>query len=345
MINILHVINGWPTGGIAEQTYLLCKYLPQDQFKQYSVGYCHFNGAFVKKFEDVGVSCLESNESYDNINAIIEKYHIDIVHKQTGGGDYPEYINRLPLNVKVVETLHCPRKTGLPRNKVNKIIYTTEYTKEKNSLEYYDIMESIQYALDLPCPLRDEPYIRNEYPINVGRLGRIVADKRPDVILELADMSLGKYGDKVHFCIAGQIPQDYPAHIQYGEQFLREVKKRPNIDYFGYVEDKYEFWLSLDICINPVCETSFDIVFLEAMACGIPILTWDNSAAKYVVEDAGIVTKENIQDLFDGLCLLIDDKEKRRGMGANGITLINGKYNLSHMINLYSKIYKNLFGG
>lgn len=341
MVNILHVINGWPSGGITEQTYLICKYLPKE-FKQYSIGYCHFDGEFVKKFEDIGVECIHSDLNYSNLKKIIKEKNIHIVHKQTGGGDCPSYVYLLDnIDIPLIETLHCPRKSGIPANLLKKIVYTTEYTYNKNDKDHQDIMQSIQYSIDLNRPIVDKPNIRDK-KLKVGRLGRIVPDKRIDIILDLAYRAYEE-GLNIDFVLAGQIPQDYPVHIEYGKWFLGEVKKHPNVEYLGFVENKYEFWKTLDICINPTWGASFEIVFLEAMACGIPILTWDNSAAKYVVETAGIVTEESIESLYNGLKILANNPPLRALYGSHGIDLIKTKYSLSKFTEEYTNLYKGVY--
>lgn len=343
MINILHVINGWPPGGIAEQTYLICKHLPKDKFKQYSIGYCHFDGYFVKKFEEIGVKCIKSDQNYSNLQNIIKDKNIHIIHKQTGGGDCPKYSSYIKsLGCKFIETLHCPRASGIPYYLIDKIIYTTEYTLYKNHGSYHPKMQSIKYALDLMSPIVEKAKEEDKENIVVGRLGRVVPDKRGDVLLELSDLCYKDFGDKIQFRIAGQIPQDYQLHIEYGEWFKYETEKRSNIKYVGFVDNKYDFWKTLDICINPVEEASFDVVFLEAMACGAPILTWDNSCAKYVVSNAGLITKPTVKDMYDGLKKLYFDYGLRNVLGNIGIKYIKERYSLNNFINSYTKLYEGL---
>ena len=349
MINILHIVNGWPSGGIIEQCYLVCKHLPKNKFSHVTIGFTHFDGAFIKKFEDIGVPCIHSDRDYANLKEVIDKYDIHIVHTQTGGGDYESYVPKLKeWGIPLVHQLHCPRACAIPADEVDTIIYTTPYTYEKNSEEHKKKMKSIQYSIDLKSPIRDIAHIRNfqdtnNYPIKVGRLGRIVPDKKPDVLLSLAQMCLQAYGMSVEFHVAGMIPQDYELHIKEGEKFKQYVEQIPNITYHGFVEDKYEFWKTLDICINPVWETSFDIVFLEAMACGIPILTWNNSAAPYVVRSAGLTTIEACNgDMFCGLHRLMSDEELRRTCGNNGIRYIKTHYSLEIFVKEYIALYESI---
>lgn len=340
-MNILHIVNGWPDGGILEQVYLLCKHLPKE-FKQYSAGFCHFDGNFVKKFELAGVPCLQSDEQYSNILDLVAEHKIDIVHKHTGGGDYPEYVDVL-YNAKIplVETIYCPRKTGIPFEKARYFVYTTPYTLEKNDVSYKEKMISIQYALDLAKPIFDSRIHSNDHKLKVGRLCRLVPDKRTDVLLNLAAMSVN--GElPVEFHLAGVIPQDYAHHIEHGDKILKQIEGFPNITYHGYIENKFDFWKTLDICINPVWEASFDIVFLEAMACGIPIITWNNSAAPHVVRGAGLVTRPYIYDMFLALVFMAENPPVRTELGSNGIEMIKTIYSLENNINAHIDLYRSV---
>lgn len=342
-MNILHIVNGWPPGGCIEQTYLACKYLPE-KYKHFSIGFTHFDGSFVKKFEDIGVPCIHSDTGYSKLKEVIDEYKIDIVHTQTGGGDYEAFVPMLKeWGIPLIHWLHCPRKCAIPLDEVSKILYTTQYTLEKNPTHYHSKMKSIQYSLDLNAPIVEKREHENTTPLKVGRLGKIIPDKRPDVLLALAKMSYIGFGKDVEFHIAGMIPQDMSLHVDYGKKWLEEAKKIPNITYHGFVEDKYEFWKTLDICINPVWETSFDIVFLEAMACGIPSLTWDNSAAPYVLENAGLVVPEQLSCLYVGLHQLIGDPDRRKKLGEEGIKLIKTKYSLNNFIENHIDLYEEVY--
>lgn len=343
MINILHIINGWPAGGIAEQNYLIAKYLSKDKFKQYSIGYCHFDGYFVKKFEEVGVPCLHSDEKYSDLEKVIKDNKIDIVHKQTGGGDCPSYVYLLKkMNIPLIETIHCPRKSAIPLSHVAMMTYTTPYILYKNPKKSYSKMRPIQYSIDLKKPIVETAPIKKGSKIIVGRLGRIVADKRLETILTLALMSYRDFGNDIEFHLAGMIPTDFRAHIEYGEKFMETVASMPNVTYKGFIDNKYDFWKTLDICINTPLDAGFDVVFLEAMACGIPILSCDNGAVKYVVKKSGIITQEDIHALYNALKKLYKEPETRRTLGNKGLEYIRTEYSIDNLIKEYSRLYSEI---
>ena len=79
------------------------------------------------------------------------------------------------------------------------------------------------------------------------------------------------------------------------------------------------------------------------MACGIPIITWNNSAAIHVVEDAGIVVSENNIDLYKALKYFCDNSLERWKFGNRGIKLIKTKYSLDKFVKSYCKLYKEIY--
>lgn len=337
-MRILHVINDFLPGGILEQVNNIIEYVNVGE------GYRHFVTGFRGDVNLINnkALCFNDSKNYDEIINNVKNFEIDIVHKQTGGGDCPDWVRRVQLNypnIKLVETLHCPRRTAAYRQ-MDAIIYTTDYTLIQNEGLNKDKFHSIMYPItDREYP---ENYIETKHTdkdiICVGKMGRIVPEKCWDDMIALADLVYPKYGDRVQFLFAGYIPEG----SQYGVKFQEECAKRVNVSYLGFFKDKYEFWDKLDICVNPVWETSFDIVYQEAMNCCIPVVTWDDSAAKYVVEDAGIVTDRNVESLFKATSQLIDGVEERKSFAYLGKKLIQEKYDVKIFKEKFEKMYGDL---
>jgi len=345
MINVLHICNEYPFSGGLELLKIISKYSPLE-FKHYAIAFRDLNGLFRPILEENNITCLDStSEDYPNLEEVIKKYNINVCHKQTGGGDCPDYVYRLKkIGVPLIETIHCPRKSAIPLDHVNRITYTTYHTLEQNPEDYQKRMTSIQYAVDLEKPFYKigEKKFFNKTPLIVGRMARIVPEKRHDVVLDIARMAWSLYREKIQFYIAGVINPEIEYSIEYGKNLIAEIDKIPNIHYLGKIDNKYDFYHSLDVCLHPIWGTSFDIPFLEAMACGIPILTYDNSAAKYVVRDAGIVTKESLDSLYNGLKTLYSDVSLREKLGNKGIEYINTIYNKDVWVNSNLDMYKEV---
>ena len=77
------------------------------------------------------------------------------------------------------------------------------------------------------------------------------------------------------------------------------------------------------------------------MACGVPIITNNNSAAPYVVQKAGIVCGDNIDDMVINTELLALDKDARLLLGLAGHSLIQSEYDRETNLKLLSELYES----
>lgn len=83
-------------------------------------------------------------------------------------------------------------------------------------------------------------------------------------------------------------------------------------------EDMSKLYQKADIFIAPsrhtkTWEEQLGMVFMEAMACGLPVISYDSGAIPEVVGDAGIILKENDRlNLAKTLDTLVHDEFKRQ---------------------------------
>lgn len=293
---VLHVINGWALGGIAQATLDLIKNTPN--IKHYSIGYCWLDTTVKKDFEASGCTSIVCDANYTGFSSILKSNKIDIVHKQTGGGDFPDWVREARNSgVPVVESIHCPRTSAIPKELVAATVVTTDYVANKNQDRY---INKIPYPCTLPLGSpRKLPIGRK---LVIGRMARYETDKLPIVIVRVAQM-LWEFRDRIEFLIMG-----YP----FKEQLYKEIKSMELEGYLtveGLQEDKLKSINRLDICLDPVWETSFDMVMTEAMSQGIPVVTWQDSAAPEVCGTGGIVSNRSIFDLSAAVRSLIGNED------------------------------------
>jgi len=156
--------------------------------------------------------------------------------------------------------------------RANHIISISESTK-KDLIKYLKIPEkkiSVIYpGVDHKVffPLKQ----RKNGNFIVGFLGGLVNRKNPKILLKIAELVKN---EKIIFKIGGK-----------GKELkeLKEIQERrglKNIQFVGFVpENKLnKFYNSLDLFISPTIYDGFCMPGLEAMACGIPIITSNTSA-------------------------------------------------------------------
>ena len=336
MSRILHVINGWALGGIAQATLDLIKNTPQHE--HYAIGYCWLETQTRKDFEAAGCkSIVTQSEHYPGFADKLKMYKIDIVHKQTGGGDCPEWVNIANLEkVPVVESIHCPRKSGIPPSFVAATVVTTQYVVEKNTDRPID---KIMYPCTLPFKeARLHPKVRGKRKVTVGRMVRYEMDKLPEVLTKVA-LLLMEYEGEIEFLIMG-----YP----FNEKVFHSMQQMNIPDYCaieGLQEDKEKALARLDICLDPVWETSFDMVMTEAMSQGIPVVTWEDSAAPEVCGKAGIVTERTAFALAQAVLKLVRSQEAYDTAAYYAYQQIRERHDPKKYGEQFNKVYERVLNG
>lgn len=325
-MKVLHLINGWALGGITQAVLDLIQNTPN--IEHYAAGYCWTSTSVKDDFEKAGCkSIIFPDETYEGFGSILAQNQIDIVHKQTGGGDFPEWVNICDrFDVKIVESLHCPRTSAIPKELIATTVVTTDYVAEKNKDRQ---IVKIPYPCTLPL---GEPRELPKRRLKVGRMARYEVDKLPEIIAKVANL-LWEFQDIMEFYIMG-----YPFNARVYDEMLRwEI---PNyIHVLGKQDDKLEAIKQLDICIDPVWETSFDMVMTEAMSQGIPVVTWKNSAAPEVAGYGGIVTEEKVFCLAEAVKKLATDHVE---YAKRSFAAIN-KIKTQHDPRKYGKAFEALY--
>jgi len=83
-----------------------------------------------------------------------------------------------------------------------------------------------------------------------------------------------------------------------------------------------EEYLKSSICVVSSVFEGFSMVLIEAMACGLPCVSFDCPYGPRNIikdtEDGYLIEYLNTQALADGICKLIEDKELRKSMGRKG---------------------------
>lgn len=134
------------------------------------------------------------------------------------------------------------------------------------------------------------------------------------------------------------------------EAFAKENNLEEKVFFHGKVtfEEMQEIYKNGDIYVLPSLRESTGTAVLEAMANKIPVITFNQNGAKYVVEnDAGILVnlftkKQVIHDLAKALEKLIDDDQLRIKLGQRGFNKLREKYTWSYRVKTMTELYEVL---
>ena len=147
--------------------------------------------------------------------------------------------------------------------------------------------------------------------------------------------------DTVHLFIVGSVPQEERLKAVAQEQGVPK-----QIHFLGQVEEqeKLEVLRMADIYVSTSQHEGFGIVYLEAMAAGLPVICYDYGGQTDFLESEtnGYVVKLNDTAEFQRACQrLLDSPELRSKIGAHNLGAVE-KYYIDHCANQYAKLYEKV---
>jgi glycosyltransferase involved in cell wall biosynthesis len=130
------------------------------------------------------------------------------------------------------------------------------------------------------------------------------------------------------------------------KDFIQTYRLEDSIKYLGYLDKPtlVQAYNAADVLIAPSFHEGFGITLLEAMACGIPVITSNVSAMPEVVDDAGIlVDPNNSQVIADAACRLRANPtyyQELREKGLKRVQLFTREKVAEQMTGVYKKLIK-----
>jgi glycosyltransferase involved in cell wall biosynthesis len=140
---------------------------------------------------------------------------------------------------------------------------------------------------------------------NRARLFRALKSLRDDAV-------------NVHLAIVGQTAWKYEAEAA----LVDELEMGDRIHYLGYVPaaDLPALYNAASVFAFPSLYEGFGLPVLEAMACGVPVLTSETSATAEVAGKAAVlVDPQDVAAIRDGLRTLLTDPLQRDSYGRRGL--------------------------
>lgn len=143
---------------------------------------------------------------------------------------------------------------------------------------------------------------------------------------------------KINLLIGGNNSNEDKESIH---EIARQYNIEKNIIFLGYLDDEElaELYRNALLYIYPSMYEGFGLTIIEAMACGCPVITSNNSSLKDVAGDAALLVDPFYQeDISSKLSILLDDIELRKKYKLLGFENIK-KYDWNLV---YKDIVKNI---
>lgn len=186
--------------------------------------------------------------------------------------------------------------------------------------------------------VREKLGIKN-YHFVVGTVSSFVPNKGLDFFLKIAEQ-LKKEEMHVKFLMVG----DGPMRPQL-ELLTDKFKLREDVNFTGFRDDIPEMMSAMDIFCLPTLREGFGVVFAEAMAMKVPIVTSMIHPIPEVVinNETGILVPLGDTDQFvKAIGSLIYDKNRRYELGEKGRKRVEQYFDEKLMFERTLRIYADL---
>lgn len=235
-----------------------------------------------------------------------------------------------------------------------KVLAVSEYSKKMIVKIYSVPEEKVEVTYDAVSndefrPIKDKSligrvkkkyHIHGNYILFVGRL-----EPRKNI----PGLIKAFYSLKVHLNIPQKLVIAGMKDFLYQKVFdtVKHLKLNEDIIFTGRVEqeDLPIIYNGADFFVFPSFAEGFGVPPLEAMACGIPVITSNTTSFPEVVGDAGImVDPQNIDELSQAMYTLIKDADLRRKLKNRGLErskLFSWHRTADKVLRIYEEVYEN----
>lgn len=249
--------------------------------------------------------------------------------------------NPLDVNAFVTAIVKMQDKTFREKCGRNNIAivnkFSLEASKDKMKLIYQEIENGGRYRHLLRLLKKAELGI-DESDFVLLSVGEINKNKNHKVIIEALHYMENK---KIHYYIAGQ--GDEMSHLM---ELAKEYDLEKNIHFLGFRSDIKTLLLIADVFCFPSKREGLGLAAIEAMACGIPIVTSNIHGIKdYSISGRTGFSCDpsDARSFADAITKLIQDEKFRFDCGKNAADVAES-FSLTQSQNRMKEIYEHVNG-
>ena len=188
---------------------------------------------------------------------------------------------------------------------------------------------------EVSIPIPDDVFV-------VGMVGRICRQKAPDVFVKMAG-EVHKEIKKSFFIIVGDVLEGREEEKKEIEELAEKLGV--NLLITGWVNNPMAYMSRFDVgCLLSRWE-GFGLAIPEYMLAGVPIVATKVDAIPYLIEDGVngmLVEKDDCKSTAVKVVELVNDKDKRKEMVANGLRTVKERFDARRVAKECEELYEEL---
>jgi len=174
--------------------------------------------------------------------------------------------------------------------------------------------------------------------------GRLVSYKGLPLLLRVWKNIQRKYSD-VRLMLLGSGGLDTHNCEEDLKKYVLDNQLSNSVRFTGDVDNVYEYLQASDIFVFPTENEAFGASLVEAMACGLPVITTPVGAIKDIVTDGEtglLIQPGNAEQLFQALEAILSDKELAANLGQAAYQSVKEFYSTDMVREKYLDLFQGL---
>lgn len=164
---------------------------------------------------------------------------------------------------------------------------------------------------------------KRKVSLNLSNIFEKHGISKGEYILHIANRAPKKNSERL-FKAFQRIPREYGVDLVIpGARWLGFETPYREIKHIGFIPEKDlpSLYSNALMLVNPSLHETFGMPYLEAMACGCPVIGSNNTAIPEVVGDAGILINnpKNTEEIYNAMKELLSNSVLRKKLSRKGI--------------------------
>ena len=189
-------------------------------------------------------------------------------------------------------------------------------------------------------PDKHWPPRESERPI-ILFLSRLHTKKGADRLIRAAAKVVVNHDAR--FIIAGSGEPEYELQLQ---SLVEKLHLTSHVDFVGFVEGdrKIALFRAADLFVLPTSQENFGLVFPEAMACGVPVITTRGVDIWPELEQSGgaLIVGEDVESVTSAINRMLSDDTATAAMGLAGKNWVEQTFAGDTVANRYIDLYRKV---
>ena len=126
------------------------------------------------------------------------------------------------------------------------------------------------------------------------------------------------------------------------ERLIKKLNLEKRVNFFSNLtqEDLRKTYCEAELAIIPSLYEGFGFAAIEAMACGVPLISSSGGALPEVIKDTGIIIPpKNVKEIYNSIDFLLSSPKSAKELAEKGLQRANSKFSWTAIAKQLEKVY------